>query len=230
MYYLLTYLSTHPPTHPPTFLPKCTHTHTYILHKLHMMHEVMYTQLLGTVYTCYAFFKPGIMEPSHANVVSNCIRLSAWIHFLLCVCVCVCVCVCARARVRACGTIPAKANLRHSNLTHREPKCYLERDWLHFVLPLTHLPLLCEYFWLCSLRTQQIRRWTTPQLMQVSHHFRLLTQTLCILLACPPMFAVNNYNDDDNDNNNNCIVANNNNQWIWLSYHCLETDVYWEFV
>ena len=183
-----------------------THTHTHIiLCKLQMMHEVMYTQFLGTVCTCFAFFISGIKELSHANVVSHCIILSAWIQFLLCVC------------VRARATLPAKANLGHSNLTHHEPKCYLEQDWLHFVLPLTHLPLLCEYFWLCSLRTQQIQRWMMPQLMQAWHHFRLLTQTLCILSACPLMFAVNdndNYNNNNNNNNNNnCIVANNNNQW-----------------
>ena len=58
------------------------------------------------------------------------------------VCVCVCVCVCARA----CATLPAKVKLRYSNLTHHELKCYLIQAWLHFVRPLTHLPLLCEYF------------------------------------------------------------------------------------
>jgi hypothetical protein len=112
--------------------------------------------------------------------------------------------VCARTAV------PAKVELRYSNVTHRELKCYLEQDWLHFVLLLTHLPLPCEYFWLCSPRTQRIQRWMTPHLMRVWHHFRLLTQTLCVLSAWPPMFAVN----DNDNNNNNCIATNNNNQWI----------------
>ena len=82
----------------------------------------------------------------------------------MCVCVCARVCVRARVCARACACVrarvcvrvhahvcvciytPAKVILRYSNLTHHELKCYLEQYRLHFVLPLTHLPLLCEYF------------------------------------------------------------------------------------
>jgi hypothetical protein len=185
MYYLPTYLN--------------ARTHAHILRKLQIMHEVMYTQLLGTVCTSFALFISGIKELSHANVVSHCTKLSAWIQFL--------------QGVHT--TLPAKVHLRYNHITHRELKCYLEQDWFHFVLPLTHLPLLCEYFWLCSLRTQQIQRWMTPHLMQVWRHFRLLSETLCVLSACPPIFAVNdnaNDNNNNNNNNNNCIAANKNNQ------------------
>jgi hypothetical protein len=72
-----------------TYLPKCahthTHTHTHILCKLQIMHEVMYTQLLGTMCTCFAFLISGIKKLSDTNVVPHFTKLSAWIQFLQCV-------------------------------------------------------------------------------------------------------------------------------------------------
>jgi len=87
MHYLPTYINARmcARTHTHARARAQTHIHTYILLKLQIKHEVMYTQLFGTVCTCFAFFVSGIKELSVANVVSHCIKLSAWIQFLHCV-------------------------------------------------------------------------------------------------------------------------------------------------